>query len=51
MNVTQGPGKQFLTRLVGLMLIGIVMAFVFSRGYDRMAQGALNQWGKTTDSA
>ena len=37
MNVTQGPGKQFLTRLVGLMLIGIVMAFVFSRGYDRMA--------------
>mgnify|MGYP003774998335 FL=1 len=35
--MTQGPGKQFLTRLVGLMLIGIVMAFVFSRGYDRMA--------------
>jgi len=37
MNVTQGPGKQFLTRLVGLMLIGIVMASVFSRGYDHMA--------------
>jgi len=35
--VTQGPGKQFLTRLVGLMLIGIVMASVFSRGYDHMA--------------
>ena len=35
--MTQGPGKQFLTRLVGLMLIGIVMASVFSRGYDHMA--------------
>jgi peptidoglycan hydrolase-like protein with peptidoglycan-binding domain len=37
MNVKQGRTKQLITRLAGLILIGLVMAIVFSRGYDDMA--------------
>lgn len=37
MNVKRGPSKQLIARLAGLILIGLVMAIVFSRGYDDMA--------------
>ena len=37
MNVTQGRSKELLTRLAGLILIGMIMAIVFTRGYDDMA--------------
>lgn len=37
MNMKQGPTKQRVTRLAGLILIGLVMAIIFSRGYDDMA--------------
>ncbi len=36
MNVKQGPSKQLMTRLAGLVLVGLIMAIVFSRGYHDM---------------
>lgn len=37
MNVKQGSNKRFVIRLGGFILIGLVMAVVFSHGYDDIA--------------
>lgn len=42
----------FLTRLAGLILIGMIMAIgITCGGMTTWLPGAANQWGRTTDSA
>jgi peptidoglycan hydrolase-like protein with peptidoglycan-binding domain len=38
MNVKQGPDKQLMVRLAGLILVGLVMAVIFSSGYEDRAR-------------